>query len=284
MKKLLCLFLCLLLIVPAAVSLAATTITSITLTVTPPKVGSTTSTSPVVTVPSGYHYHVFGAYWITDDYNNVLPEGIVLEAGKTYHIGVSLDAESGYEFAPVKVNVTNAVYNPDFIPSVYNQGESLDIVVDVTIPKPTIPKPIVNEVTVSGGVYSLNHSKLTATLIRPADKNTKKLNVPNTVSANGKTYKVTEIKSSACKGMKKLTTLTLGTNVKKIGSQAFANCKKLNKITIKNASMTKSGFGAKCFSAIKAKATFKVPKKMVDKYKNWIIKKGKAPKTVKVKK
>ena len=82
--------------------------------------------------------------------------------------------------------------------------------------------------------------------------------------------------------MKKLTTLTLGTNVKKIGSQAFANCKKLNKITIKNANMTKSGFGAKCFSNIKAKAAFKVPKKMVDKYKDWIIKKAKAPKTVKV--
>ena len=98
-----------------------------------------------------------------------------------------------------------------------------------------------------------------------------------------KTYKVTEIKSGACKGMKKLTTLTIGSNVRKIGSQAFANCKKLNKITIKNAKMTKSGFGSKCFSGIKSKASFKVPKSALKKYKDWIIKNAKAPKNSKIK-
>ena len=47
--------------------------------------------------------------------------------------------------------------------------------------------------------------------------------------------------------------------------------------------MKKNGFGAGCFSKINKKAAFKVPKKMLKKYKDWIIKKGKAPKTVKVK-
>ena len=146
------------------------------------------------------------------------------------------------------------------------------------------PDPVVNQITVSGGVYKLNHSKLTATFIKPSNKNAKKLTIPNTVSANGKKYKVTEIKAKACSGMKKLTTVTIGANVKKIGAQAFAKCKKLGKITIKNAKMAKGGFGSKCFSNIKAKATFKVPKKMVEKYKDWIMKKGKAPKDSKVKK
>ncbi|MBR6442975.1 MAG: leucine-rich repeat protein [Clostridia bacterium] len=277
MKKLLCLFLCLLLIVPAAVSLADNTITSIILTITPPKAGSTTSTNPVVTVPSDCHYKIYGTYWITDDFEDVLPGNIVLEGGKTYHIGVSLTADSGYEFAPVKAYITNGVYNAAFTPIVYNGGRDLDMVVDVTV-----PKPIVDQVTVSGGVYKLDHSKLTATLISAADKNAKKLTIPNTVSANDKTYKVTEIKSKACSGMKKLTTVTIGANVKKIGAQAFAKCKKLSKITIKNAKMAKSGFGSKCFNGIKSKATFKVPKKMLEKYKEWIIKNGKAPKNSKI--
>lgn len=146
------------------------------------------------------------------------------------------------------------------------------------------PDPVVDQVTVSGGVYQLNHSKLTATFTKPANKNAKKLNIPKTVSANGKTYNVTEIKSKACKDMKKLTTVTIGANVTKIGAQAFAGCKKLSKITIKNAKMAKKGFGSKCFSKIRAKATFKVPKKMVEKYKDWILKKGKAPKDAIVKK
>ena len=148
----------------------------------------------------------------------------------------------------------------------------------------TKPDPVVDQITVSGGVYLLDHSKLTAVFTKPSNKNAKKLSIPKTVSANGKTYKVTEIKSKACKGMKKLTTVTIGANVTKIGAQAFAGCKKLGKITIKNAKMAKKGFGSKCLSKIRAKAIFKVPKKMVEKYKDWILKKGKAPKDAIVKK
>ena len=148
-----------------------------------------------------------------------------------------------------------------------------------------IPKTVteVNEVTVSGGVYKLNHKKLTAVFTKPKDKNAKSLKIPDTVKANGKTYKVTEIKSGACKGMKKLATLTIGKNVAKIGSKAFSDCTKLKKITIKCASMAKGGFGSKCFSKINEKAVFKVPKKMLKKYEEWIIKKGKAPKGSKIK-
>ncbi len=83
--------------------------------------------------------------------------------------------------------------------------------------------------------------------------------------------------------MKKLATLTIGKNVAKIGSKAFSDCGTLKKITIKCASMAKGGFGSKCFSKINEKAVFKVPKKMLKKYEEWIIKKGKAPKGSKIK-
>lgn len=275
MKKLLCLVLCLIMIIPASISLSESKINSITVTITVPKAGTKTSTAPVVTVAAGNHCSLKGAVWLTDDFTDELPGSTVLQGGKKYHIGLMIVPDDGYEFAnPLNFRIGNGTFNNSFTPVLWDDG-SLDFVVDVMI--------LADQVTASGGVYKLNHSKLTATLIKPADKNAKKLNVPNTVSANGKKYKVTEIKSGACKGMKKLTTLTLGTNVKKIGSQAFANCKKLNKITIKNAKMAKSGFGSKCFSGIKSKASFKVPKSALKKYKDWIIKNGKAPKNSKIK-
>ncbi len=141
-----------------------------------------------------------------------------------------------------------------------------------------------NEVTVSGGVYKLNHSKKTATFIKAARKAATKLTIKDTVSANGKTYKVTEIKAKACRGMKKLAAVTIGKNVTKIGRQAFEKCAKLKKITIKNAKMKKAGFGSKCFSGISAKVVFKVPAKALKNYTKWIRNPGKAPKTAKIKK
>ena len=148
--------------------------------------------------------------------------------------------------------------------------------------KNTTGKTVTKAIT-STGTYKLNNSKKTASFISPAKKDAASLTIPDTISANGATYKVTEIKSKACKGMKKLTKLTIGKNVTKIGASAFENCAKLKTVTIKNAKMKQGGFGSKCFSKIKGKATFKVPKKMVKKYQEWIIKKGKAPKNIKVK-
>ena len=48
--------------------------------------------------------------------------------------------------------------------------------------------------------------------------------------------------------------------------------------------MGKNTFGTKCFTGIAAKAVFKVPSKAVKNYTKWILEKGKAPKTVTVKK
>ena len=145
-------------------------------------------------------------------------------------------------------------------------------------------KDMAKQVTVSGGVYKLNLDKKTATLVKPAKKSLTKLNIPDTVSANGMKYKVTEIKGKAFKDMKKLATLTIGKNVAKIGASAFEGCEKLKTVTIKNDKLKKASFGSKCFKDIAAKATFKVPSKAVKNYTKWIVDQGKAPKTVTVKK
>ncbi len=56
--------------------------------------------------------------------------------------------------------------------------------------------------------------------------------IPATVKYGALTYKVTEVSSGALSGKTKLKTIIVGSNVKKIGSKAFYNCKAATKITL----------------------------------------------------
>lgn len=56
--------------------------------------------------------------------------------------------------------------------------------------------------------------------------------IVKTIKANGKTYKVTAIAANALKGNRKVTSVSIGSNVEKIGNKAFANCTKLKTVTV----------------------------------------------------
>ncbi len=60
----------------------------------------------------------------------------------------------------------------------------------------------------------------------------KKISVPSTIKSGGKKYKVVSIAANAFKGNKKITKLTIGSNVTSIGKKAFYNCKNLGDISI----------------------------------------------------
>ena len=102
-----------------------------------------------------------------------------------------------------------------------------------------------DEVTANGGVYTLNHEKLTATFIKPVKKTATTLKVNASVKANKQTYKVTAVADGACKGMSKLTTLTIGGSVTTIGKNAFADCGSLK--TVKGGAKLKT-IGASAFA------------------------------------
>ena len=108
----------------------------------------------------------------------------------------------------------------------------------------------------------------------PVNKTAKTVSVPATVKISGKTYKVVSIAPNAFKGMKKLTTVTIGKNVKSIGAKAFYGCKKLKKITIKSTKFTKKTIGSKAFTGINKKAVIKCPKGKKAVYKKILQKKG----------
>lgn len=72
----------------------------------------------------------------------------------------------------------------------------------------------------------------------------KKMNIPSTVRINGRQFKVTAIGANVCKGNKKLTTVTIGKNVKSIAAKAFYKNKNLKKINIKSVKIAKIGKNA----------------------------------------
>ena len=143
------------------------------------------------------------------------------------------------------------------------------------VPKPAEKVKVGTKVTVKGGVYKItanSSKKRTASLVGTRKKTIKKLVIPATISAGGKKYKVTAISAKAVKNRKKLTGVTVGKNVVKIGNKAFAGCSKLKKITIRSARLKKVGSGA--LKGIHKKAVIKVPKKKRKSYKKLFKNKG----------
>ena len=107
----------------------------------------------------------------------------------------------------------------------------------ITIPVTEKPAKKGTTLTVSSKkinvkVTSSSKKNPTVTVTKITDKNAKKLTIPATVKVKGVTYKVTAVSDKAFKGNKKLTTVTIGSNVTKIGKEAFSGCKNLKKITV----------------------------------------------------
>ena len=131
-------------------------------------------------------------------------------------------------------------------------------------------------VTAAGTARTVEYQK-------PATKTQKTVKIPAAVTINGEVYKVTSIAKNACKGNKKLKTITISKNIKTIGANAFAGCKNLKTIRIASTSLTKKSVGKNAFKGIHKKAVIKVPKKKLKAYKKFLKGKGQA-KSVKIKK
>lgn len=133
-------------------------------------------------------------------------------------------------------------------------------------------------------VTSSSKKNPTVTVTKIMDRKAKKLTIPATVKVKGVTYKVTAISDRAFKGNKKLTTVTIGSNVTKIGIGAFYGCKNLKKITVTAGKLTtinRSVFkGVKKNVTISVKGTKKaktalkkqLKKKSIGYVKTWKIK------------
>ena len=153
-----------------------------------------------------------------------------------------------------------------------------------TQPTPTqpTPQPTITSFNYKNVTYKvLDSAKKTVAAVGVTTKKVKSVTVYKTVKKDGTTWKVVEIGAKAFKGCKKLTKVTIGANVTKIGNQAFANCTNLKNVNLKKAAKITS-FGKKSFSKINAKAKITVPAKKRTKYKK-LLKKAGVPKKAVIK-
>lgn len=129
-------------------------------------------------------------------------------------------------------------------------------------------------------VTSLSGKNGEITFVGTNNKKLTKISIPAKISYQGYNLRVTAIGRKSLSGYKKLSTIIIGISVKEIGKQAFLNCSKLKKLTIKTKKLKKVGL--KAFKGIHKKAVIKVPKKKIKEYKKLLKGKGQK-KTVKIK-
>jgi hypothetical protein len=139
-------------------------------------------------------------------------------------------------------------------------------------------------VTVSGGKYTVTDTdKKTVEYTAPTSTKKTSVSVLSQVTIEGAKYQVTSIAKNALKNNKKLRSVTIGSNVKKIGAGAFQGCSSLKKILVKSKKLT--SIGANAFKGIQKKAVFTVPKAKYKAYKKLLKSKtGFKKKTMKIKK
>lgn len=141
------------------------------------------------------------------------------------------------------------------------------------------------KITLSTGTYKITKSSSKSrevTFVKPKSSKKAAVSIPATVTIDGYSYKVTAIANKAFKDNKKIKSVKIGGNVKKIGKEAFSGCKQLKKITIKSTIL--KNIGKNAIKNIDKKATIIVPPKQLPAYKKLFGSNTGYKKTMKIKK
>ncbi len=133
--------------------------------------------------------------------------------------------------------------------------------------KVSSPVSPVTSINKNGVRYVIkNAAKKTAVAEKGLNKKTlKKVVIPSAVTINGVSYKVTEIKAKAFQNFTRITSVTIGKNVTKIGNQSFSGCKKLKTLIFKGKKVP--AFVSKPFKKTPSKMNVKLAKGMKSKDK-----------------
>lgn len=100
----------------------------------------------------------------------------------------------------------------------------------------TIPR--IDTIIIDGIDYKLFRDTKTATVLGPEKRDVSKINIPDTIKAGLKTYKIVSINEKAFSKLSRLSSVSLGKNIKKIGMKAFYSCPNLK--TVKGGSGLKA--------------------------------------------
>ena len=157
-------------------------------------------------------------------------------------------------------------------------------VADVNVVKPADKGKLlsVDSLKATLKVTSSDASNPTVAYVGTTNKKATTITIPDAITVDGITYKVTSISAKALAGNKKIKKITVGKNVTSIGKNAFSNCKNLKTIIIKTTALKSVGKNA--IKGINSKATIKVPKKQLKVYKKLFGKKTGFKMSIKIKK
>ena len=152
----------------------------------------------------------------------------------------------------------------------------------VSVPEPELPKKgdKLENKNFRFQITAFDAAKRTVKVLGISGKKKSSLTIPDKVTIGGYTYTVTAIAPKAFRSNTKLTKVTIGKNIKTIGKQAFAGCRKLKKATIKSKVLT--SVGRQAFQGMSAKGKVYVPKTKYNAYKKLLQKKAKLPKNIKI--
>ena len=152
-------------------------------------------------------------------------------------------------------NIPSATATPDATGSeILVNNEKKPVKIGSTVEK----KSLVYKITSSSAVQ--------LTKVRTSKKS---VVIPDRITISGKKYTVTTIANNACSG-KKITKVTIGKNIQKIGRKAFANCKKLKTVIFKSVKL--KSVGKQAFYKTNQKVRVKLGRKVVKKYRKMLTK------------
>jgi hypothetical protein len=112
------------------------------------------------------------------------------------------------------------------------------------------------------------------TYLSALDDEVSTVKIPATVTYKGKKYKVTKVASRALYGNDSLVYLKLGKNIRKIGSQAFANCTSLRYIMVKSNQIAENNVGWHAFSGTSSSIRVKTSKERWRRYARAFMREG----------
>lgn len=149
----------------------------------------------------------------------------------------------------------------------------------VSTPKTNRKKPakVGKIITSSAGYrFKVTSSKVKnpeVALYRPGSGR-KEVKIGAKVTIDGISYSVTSVCERAFRSNKKVTKVSLGSRVDKIGKEAFANCRNIKVLYIYSPRLKASDIGENAFKGINKRVKISVPKAKMKEYKELFCEKG----------
>ena len=149
----------------------------------------------------------------------------------------------------------------------------------VSTPKTNRKKPakVGKIITSSAGYrFKVTSSKVKnpeVALYRPGSGR-KEVKLGTKVTINGISYSVTSVCERAFRSNKRVTKVSLGSRVDKIGKEAFANCRNIKVLYIYSPRLKASDIGENAFKGINKRVKISVPKAKMKEYKELFREKG----------